>query len=215
MRKDYYAPLEADGFYHIYNCGNDGIHIFYNDENYRYFLTKFSEYLSSFLKIYSYCLLSNHFHFLVSVRSENEVLSASEKLTGMDKIITQATKEKEDIVASIVSEQFRRFLMAYSKAINKQTGRHGSLFTKRFKRIRIDNENYLQRLVYYIHNNPVHHGIADNLADYKWNTYRKILSPQKTKLMKAEVIAWFEDRENFIYMHKIGYNTEGVDEIED
>jgi len=56
-----------------------------------------------------------------------------------------------------VNEAFRKFFLSYSQAINKQNNRHGSLFEKNFKRILIKNENHLFRLVYYIHNNPVHH----------------------------------------------------------
>ena len=165
--------------------------------------------------VYSYCLLPNHFHILVKIKNKKTVLKAAEKISSIDRIKKEATKKGNDIIASIVSEQFRRFFMAYSKAINNQTGRHGSLFTKRFKRKQINKFEYLQRLVFYIHNNPVHHEICENFKKYKWNTYQKILSSQKSKLMKADVIDLFENKENYVYMHKSRYDTDDISEIED
>ena len=215
MKIDFYALLEADNFFHIYNRGNDGIKIFYNNGNYEYFLKKFDEYFADYLSIYSYCLLPNHFHFLVSVKSENQILKASEKVKGIDKIKKYALKNNYDMVAVIVSEQFRRFFIAYSKAINNQTGRHGSLFTKKFRRKKVNTLNYLQRLVFYIHTNPVHHELTEDYINYKWNTYKNILSSQESKLMKNKVIEWFGDKENYVYMHKSNYDLGNISDIED
>ena len=215
MKTDFYAPLESDCFFHIYNRGNDGIDIFYEDENYAYFLRRFDNYLSDYLHVYSYCLLPNHFHFLVKIKSEETILKAAGKIKGIEKIKKDAAKKGTDIIAAIVSEQFRRFFMAYSKAINKQTRRHGSLFTKRYKRKKVNTMGYLQRLVPYIHNNPVHHELCEDFKNYKWNTYKKILSSRKSKLMKTDVLGWFGDKENYEYMHKSGYGTDDISEIED
>ena len=215
MKTDFYAPLEADCFFHIYNRGNDGIKIFYNNGNYEYFLKKFDEYFSDYLYVYSYCLLPNHFHFLVSIKNEENILKAAEKIKSFEKIKKYAFENNYDMVAVIVSEQFRRFFIAYSKAINNQTGRHGSLFTKKFRRKKVNTLNYLQRLVFYIHTNPVHHELTEDYINYKWNTYKKNLSSQKSKLMKNKVIEWFGDEENYEYMHKSGYDTGNISDIED
>ncbi len=215
MKTNFYAPLEADCFFHIYNRGNDGINIIYEEENYAYFLRRFDNYLSDYLQVYSYCLLPNHFHFLVKIKNEKTILKAAKKIKGIDAIIKNAIKAEVDVVAAIVSEQFRRFFMAYSKAVNKQERRHGSLFTKRFKRKKANTMGYLQRLVFYIHNNPVHHELCDDFKNYKWGTYKKILSSGNSKLMKTELIAWFDDKENYEYMHNCGYKTDDISEIED
>jgi len=215
MKTDFYAPLEANSFFHIYNRGNDGIKIFYSNENYKYFLQKFDKYFSDYLNVYTYCLLANHFHFLVSVKSETDVLIASKKMKGIDKIKKAALEKNYDMVAVIISEQFRRFFIAYSKAINNQAGRHGSLFTKKFRRKKVNTLNYLQRLVIYIHTNPVHHELTDDFINYEWNTYKKILSSRKSKLIKNDVIEWFGDKENFVYMHKSGFDTGNIGDIED
>lgn len=36
--KNFFPPLQTDAFYHIYNRGNNREKIFFNKENYRYFL---------------------------------------------------------------------------------------------------------------------------------------------------------------------------------
>lgn len=61
-------PLEEGLFYHIYNRGNNRERLFYRNENYRFFLRRYDEYLSDYVETYSFCLLPNHFHLLVRVK---------------------------------------------------------------------------------------------------------------------------------------------------
>lgn len=68
-------PIEADKFYHIYNRGVNGEVIFKSNRNFEFFLKKVKEYLIPVSEIYSYCLLPNHFHFLIRVKSEKEMES--------------------------------------------------------------------------------------------------------------------------------------------
>ena len=138
------APFVGGHFYHVYNRGNNREQIFFNRENYRYFLVKFAEYLCGVLDVYAYCLLPNHFHFLVRIK---------ENLAGLEDLQGLGTERCP------VSQQFSNFFNAYAKAINKQENRTGSLFQRNFKHILIDKEAYLYQVIYYIHRNPVHHKI--------------------------------------------------------
>jgi len=95
------------------------------------------------------------------------------------------------------------FLMSYSKSINKQTERSGSLFRKNFKRKEIDNLQYLQNTVIYIHRNPLHHDFTDDFAAYRWSSYDRMLEDKITKLKKQEVFEWFADKENYRYTHLV------------
>ena len=64
-----FNPLLFEGqFYHIYNRGNNKENIFFNENNYNYFLKKYDFYFLDYLDIYCYCLLPNHFHLLVRVK---------------------------------------------------------------------------------------------------------------------------------------------------
>ena len=176
-------------YYHIYNRGNNGENIFYTEENYRYFLAKYSYYLEEYIETYAYCLLPNHFHLLVKVK---EVASVD----------TRDAIPSRDGISKNVSAQFRKFFISYSQSINKQLSRHGSLFEKPFKRKQVNTDEYFQTLVYYIHNNPVHHGFTKNLQEWNWSSYHSLCSNKKTKLKRDEVFEWFNGHEGFSSMHK-------------
>jgi len=205
----YTLPLFEDYFYHIYNQGNNGETLFYKPENYEYFLRKFENYLSDFIELYSYCLMSNHFHFLIRIKNWKEIEPNLKNHTGLEKFI-QKSGHKTEVV---VSEQFRRFFMAYSKAINKQERRTGSLFRKYHKRKLIDIEKYFQSTVVYIHQNPIHHKLFNDFRNYPWSSYNKIIDEKPSLLMKNEVLAYFENIENFKYVHE--HWNSNYDEIEE
>lgn len=181
--------LIPNNYYHIYNRGISDNKIFFNDENYIYFLKKYDEYLSNYIDTFAYCLLPNHFHLLIRVK---ELISLNSDAT--DNSILYIDK-------NILSEQFRRFFLSYSKAINKQENRKGSLFIKNYKRKLITSEEYFSILIFYIHYNPVHHKINNDLTSYKWSSYRNVIGNQKTKLSRKEVLDIFGGRINFIKFH--------------
>jgi len=70
----YYTKFESGRFYHIYNRTIDKKKMFVDDGNYIFFLKKFSFYLNELIEVYAYCLLDNHFHFLIRVK-ENEAVN--------------------------------------------------------------------------------------------------------------------------------------------
>ncbi len=171
-----YDLLEPDRYYHIYNQGNDGINLFQNEDNYLFFLQKFEKYISPVAKIYSYALMPNHFHFLVLIKSDS-----NEKLA---------------------SQAFANLFNSYAKAYNKQQKRSGSLFRRKFRRKRINNQNQLINTVLYIHNNPVKHGYCEHTVQYPWTSYHDVISKDDTFIQRSRVLELFEDRNNFIYCHK-------------
>lgn len=69
------TPIEEDRFYHIYNRGINGENIFKSDRNYLFILNKVSEFLVPVCDVYAYCLMANHVHFLVKVKSDFELES--------------------------------------------------------------------------------------------------------------------------------------------
>ncbi len=56
---------EEGKYYHIYNRGNNKQKIFFDDENYLFFLSKFKKYLIPNIDVFAYCLMPNHFHFFI------------------------------------------------------------------------------------------------------------------------------------------------------
>ena len=66
--------LIKDNIYHIYNQGNNRQKIFYNRDNYGFFLQKMNDYLLPYCDVLAWCLMPNHFHWMVYVReSELEI----------------------------------------------------------------------------------------------------------------------------------------------
>ncbi len=68
------------GIYHVINRGNRHQNIFLNEEDYEIFLSLFSQYHEPYdfkvishepydFKVISYCLMTNHFHFLIEMGS--------------------------------------------------------------------------------------------------------------------------------------------------
>jgi putative transposase len=200
--------LHEECYYHIFNQGNNKGNIFFNNGNYEYMLRKMDFYLTDVLDIYCFCLLPNHFHMLVKVNTWKEIEKNIFKYKGLDKLI----ENRADKVEIIVSELFRRLFMSYSKAINVQQERNGSLFRKYFKRKLIDNNAYLIRTVIYIHQNPAHHGIYDNFKNYPWSSYNRILEEKISKLKKKELIKLFDNYSNFQFVHEMINNE--IDDIE-
>ena len=77
--EDLTTPLNPDQFYHIYNRGNGGQWIFYKEKNYPYFLEKYKAYMLEYWDTYAYCLLPNHFHLMIKVKSVGAILGAAKK----------------------------------------------------------------------------------------------------------------------------------------
>ncbi len=110
-------------------------------------------------------------------------------------------------------QPFSNMFNAYTKAFNKKYNRVGSLFQKHPKRIRISNEDYLRRLILYVNTNPTHHGIA-NCSDYKFSSYRELVTEKSELISKNEVITLFEDVCNlkFVLQQK-KINIEAIEDI--
>jgi REP element-mobilizing transposase RayT len=186
-------------YYHIYNRGNHGENIFREERNYRYFLQLYLKYIEPVADTYAYCLLVNHFHLLVRIR-----LSAEQ---------TSDFLEKSDVSTLDPTEQFRRFFLAYAKAINKAYQRTGALFEHRFKRKLVDNHNYFTYLVAYIHRNPQTHGFADDFRDWPWSSYGAMLSGKETKVQRDDVLEWFGGQEAFIDGHVMAVDETGIEPL--
>jgi hypothetical protein len=74
---DYYPKLIPGSVYHIFNHSNSEEKLFYKDANYFFFLQRFGFYLDNFLETFAYNLLQNHFHLLVRVLSEKQLMARS------------------------------------------------------------------------------------------------------------------------------------------
>jgi len=173
--------LEPDYFYHIYNRGNNKENLFTEETNYFHFLKLLTIHISEIADVYSYCLLKNHFHLVIKIKSK-ECLNEKR----IDKL----------------HQPFSNLFNAYTKAYNKMYNREGSLFKVRFKRVRITSIDYLINVILYIHLNPIKHKFAENFEVYAYSSYQSLLSTKPTQLKRKEVLELFGDLDHFIYVHK-------------
>ncbi len=135
--------------------------IFFNEENYLYFLRKVRKYIVPHCNILAYVLMPNHFHMLIQAneRTEQQLL-------------------KVNIATNVLSEGIRLLLSAYIKGINKEQNRTGSLIQQNTKSKCVHNahavysKGYAGICFYYIHQNPVKAGLVTRAQDWQYSSYR-------------------------------------------
>ncbi len=202
--------LETNNLYHIYNQGNNRQKIFFNRDNYLFFLKKSGEYLFPYVDILAWCLMPNHFHFMVYVHDiEVEVADT-------DCFTAKGLKASLQVKPSIAQAKKRTLndsiglqLRTYTRAINKQENRTGSLFrtptkaecitkiegitpsffnTSQGTMINISNPEleYPKICWNYIHNNPVEARIVKRPEDWEFSSYRDYYGLRNGKLINKE-----------------------------
>ena len=140
--------LEKDHIYHIYNQGNNRQKIYFNRENYFFFLEKMKEYILPYGDIMEWCLMPNHFHWmvyvketLISVESDsvaiNESVAISEGVTLSDaltkNLAKNPTKNTTNMRYRTFNDSIGLLLRSYTRAFNIQQNQTGSLFRKETK----------------------------------------------------------------------------------
>jgi len=115
-------PLEYGCTYHIYNRGNNGENIFVEERNYRHLLHCYAQYVAPVVDTYAYCLLRNHFHLLVRVKTVEEQEQTLRVAVGTPLNTLRVFTPRRP------SQQFGTLFNAYAKGINKAYQRTGSLF---------------------------------------------------------------------------------------
>ncbi len=183
------TPLQPGRYYHIYNRGNNREDLFREERNYRYFLQLYARHAHPIAHTFAYCLMKNHIHFLVRIKTDEEYQTSR----------ISETREVSDFKPS---QHFSNLFNAYTKAINKAHGRTGSLFEERFGRIEVTSDAYFAYLIFYIHFNPQKHGFVDDFRDWPWSSYGALRATSATKLQRAEVLNWFGGGGRFDEFHR-------------
>lgn len=202
--------FSVDEFYHVYNRGNNKTLIFLSREDKIRFQKLLFVCNSSkpvvfksiqglpldtidrgdpLVEIGAYCLMDNHFHFLVREKIDGGISRFLEKVS-----------------------------TAYSMYFNKKYARTGALFEGTFRAKHVDTDEYLKYLFAYIHLNPVkmidgswkETGIKDReqakeyLRRYAFSSYLEYTGrsrPEGKILNKGAFPEYFsehQDFENFI-----------------
>jgi len=155
-------PFIPELHYHIYNRGNNRERIFFESDNYLYFLKKIKAYLVPVADVLVYCLMPTHYHVVGRVKlppQTSEILKISEVLNS------------EALKRSPISTAMMKLSVSYTKAINKRFQRAGVLFQGQFQAKPILTSEYLFNLCRYIHGNPVKDGLVADIAQWQYSNY--------------------------------------------
>ena len=196
--KNIIKEYEPNGYYHVYNRGVEKRDIFLGQQDYKVFISYLKLYLSppnlqgrtlkddndhtippsransNFVDeifLYAYCLMPNHFHFLIKQVSERSM------------------------------ENFMRSIMTkYVMYFNKRYHRVGSLFQGKYKTVRILSEDQYTYITKYIHRNPLtgHPTGSDleGLREYKYSSYGNYLGRFKQSWVKTDDILSYFSKTN-------------------
>ena len=176
------APLQRGQTYHLYNRGINRENIFLEERSYRYFLQLYTRHVSPIADTYAFCLLRNHFHFLVRIKDLPD--------------------PEDPSTAKPPSQHFSNLFNAYAKAFNRAHDRTGSLFQRPFGRIEVTSDAHFAWLVVYIHHNPQKHRFVNDYRDWPYSSYHAHLSDQPTRLQREEVLGWFDGPQGFAIAHR-------------
>ena len=222
--------FEKDHIYHIYNQGNNKQKIFFIKENYYFFIGKIKTHVLQFADVLAWCLMPNHFHIMVYVNypeltaglTDNNTGQALHETVGVtDNSEGQALHETHPMTPShrmsaslSLNNSIAVLLRSYTRAINKQENRTGSLFKPHTKAECLTNSSgitpaffntkngtlinipcnakeYPQICFNYIHNNPVKAGLVNNPEEWEFSSFREFLGDgilvNKTRVMKLEL----------------------------
>ena len=148
------------GYFHIYNRGVNRENIFNKGTDYLFCLKRIKRYCDKYaIQIIAYCLMPNHYHFLV----------------------------RQDGEAS-VSRWIQTIFNGYVQAANRELNRKGTLFESRCRIKIIDEETYLWQLVRYIHLNPVHAGLVADAKDWPYSNYLEWIKKRNGSLVDHDFI---------------------------
>jgi len=148
---------------HVYNRGNNRQQIFFNRDNYYFFMEKVDKKIANVSNILAYCLMPNHFHFLLH--------------------ITEAScrpKKIGSLTSTELQNELRLLQSSYANAINKKFQRVGSIFQQNTKYKMLSDGNtqshegtYAEVCFHYIHQNPLKAGLVNKIEDWEFSSFNE------------------------------------------
>lgn len=181
--------LQAGGYFHIYNRGVNSENIFKEPRNYTYFLKQYAFYCSAVMETLAFALLKNHFHLLVQIKENVEIV----RHDGLGTIKLSPSK------------QLSHFFNSYAQSINKALKRTGPLFESPFERRSVDNDSYITSMIYYCHYNPQLHGFVEDFREWPFTSYHDILADNNNIVSSQKVLDWFGGKAAFEKAHQRRY----------
>ena len=198
MSINYWQSLKHDCYFHIYNRAVSGSVLFEEDSDYNFFLKQYNKYCEQYFETLAYCLIPNHFHFIVKVRPKGLIDSIIEQESF---VIAERYLKREIDVNDYLMNQLRRLFSSYSITFNNKYGRRGPLLMNKVKRVAIDNDDRLRYMIAYVHHNPIHHRLTDGYESWGYSSFRYINSNEVSLLERKEVMKLYGGKEEFKEYH--------------
>ena len=147
--------LVDHGYYHVIGKANNGMFIFRQDADFKFFKEQLLIAKSKFAwKLHHYCLMSSHFHLLVQMTNGQHL------------------------------PRLMHFLLRqYSYYFRRKFKYSGHLWRERYRAFLILKESYLLECGRYIERNPVRASIVANPGDYPWSSYAYYAERKKDELV--------------------------------
>ncbi len=161
---------QESNFYHVYNRGCNKENIFFQESDYNNLLSRIDETKDrKNIEIITYCLMPNHYHFLLYQDSERPV-----------------------------SDWLKSLFSGYVQRINRKYDRTGTLFERSAKPKLVTDDNYLIELIHYIHANPLKHNFVVNPIGWRYSSLPYYLNNEQNKLMSQRaILKYFSDSFNY------------------
>lgn len=215
-------PLQPSKYYHIYNRGNNRENLFIEEKNYFHFLDLWQKHVAPVADTFAYCLMKNHFHFLIRIKEEEEIVELINSLNPDNRNPNRALRTSQQALLGLTNQQeilkriknnFSNHFNAYAQAINKAYNRTGKLFELPFERKVVDSETYFRQLIYYIHFNPQKHGFVKDFREWPHSSYNTFIGDKPTKLKREKAMEWFINKSDFVATHQIAPNFKDIEKL--
>ena len=145
--------------HHIVQRGHNKKAIFLSDDDFQYYLNNLKEWKRELdIKIYAWCLMTNHIHIIA--------------------------EPQDDVMA--LSVLMKRVNGRHSAYVNRLEGRSGSLWEGRYKASPIQKDSYLLSCCRYVELNPVRARMVSCAEDYKWSSYRERMLGEARELLDLD-----------------------------
>src|SRR5206468_12042072 len=104
----YHIALHPGCLYHIYNQAVGSELLFRDEENFKFFLAKYSLHVSAICDTYCYNLMPDHFHFIIRIRSKDDCIIHFEKVK------QRKFNEAIDDISDFLMERFSNLCNSYT-----------------------------------------------------------------------------------------------------
>lgn len=151
--------FQPNSVFHVFNHATDEHLLFYDDQDYEFFLIALGKQLENIpASIVAFCLMPNHYHFLIRQDSENKIYKI-----------------------------FNYAFVSYARYYNRKYKRKGRIFRSPLQHKKVIDQSYLIQLCKYIHLNPVYAGLVEEPEEWEYSNYKEWVNKRDELFFTKEI----------------------------